>query len=635
MTPSENSSIVPRSEGASDAPFFAFYRNGVRFYPQAGARLSFASRTAASLHLPGLPTGMLDLASEVAVKMNGEVVFSGKVEKYSEREHRGAMVADVTCLDGWNVLERRAFRQTWKVSDGSGTVVEEESSRVVLNVDAYGQPVFLASQISEICSSCGIMSSDGGLPWISLPADEIRNVTCADAIRRCLRFFPQVVSRFDPVHGTVSFSVPSPNDAAYVGGPSTISRSRNYTAHPIVGVDIATEEVDTSVNDAETGVSVNSRKFTHQTAGDVDSDDCLHVFIPLDGAHASNGFESLVVETEEMPLLSTPRFWKEKHPRLANVALTAISISEAGRSSTTYDKITSNDIGSLRAFGLNAEVVQCHCKATVTTEDNVEEDIYLTMDFTTTDASSGRHTRQTGSSATAAELLPDGLAQAILDQRGGSLESEDMQIRVGDVFPKIGDSADGLVLQNFEVDCDTLVANLHFGHPDYLTPEDMRELMNGFRARGTASNVPIRAKNDLAEDAKDVAGGIQPLTTTEFAPGTKKKTTVKASAGGGSIVLDSTKVGSGKKIEVHYLKFTPSGASEPTTVKFLAEKDVEIPPDGGGDSDGSDDNGWDDDGNPEPGFEGKGCNAWAGIGNGEAGDDNGWGEDNCSEVNEW
>ena len=55
MTPSENSSIVPRSEGASDAPFFAFYRNGVRFYPQAGARLSFASRTAASLHLPVAP----------------------------------------------------------------------------------------------------------------------------------------------------------------------------------------------------------------------------------------------------------------------------------------------------------------------------------------------------------------------------------------------------------------------------------------------------------------------------------------------------------------------------------------------------------------------------------------------------
>ena len=178
-------------------------------------------------------------------------------------------------------------------------------------------------------------------------------------------------------------------------------------------------------------------------------------------------------------------------------------------------------------------------------------------------------------------LLPDGLAQAILDQRGGSLESEDMQIRVGDVFPKIGDSADGLVLQNFEVDCDTLVANLHFGHPDYLTPEDMRELMNGFRARGTASNVPIRATNDLAEDAKDVAGGIMPLTTTEFAPGTKKKMTVKDSSGGGSIVLDSTKVG-GKKVEVHDLTFTPSGASEPTTVKVLAEKDMEIPPGGAG-----------------------------------------------------
>ena len=255
------------------------------------------------------------------------------------------------------------------------------------------------------------------------------------------------------------------------------------------------------------------------------------------------------------------------------------------------------------------------------------------MDFTMTDASPGRHTRQTGSSSMAGETLPEGLAAALLAQRSGKLEGEDVEIALGEAFPTVGETLDGLVCQTVEVDCDSRVARLHFGHPSYLSAEDMRSLLNGFRGRGYASNIPQRGNTE--PDASEVAGGIQPLTMTEFAPGTKKKTTVKASAGGGSIVLDSTKVESGKKIDVHYLKFTPSGASEPTTVKFLAEKDVEIPPDGGGDSDGSDDNGWDDDGNPEPGFEGKGCNAWAGIGNGEAGDDNGWGEDNCGEVNEW
>ena len=119
-----------------------------------------------------------------------------------------------------------------------------------------------------------------------------------------------------------------------------------------------------------------------------------------------------------------------------------------------------------RAFGLNAEVVHCHCKATVTTEDDVEEELYLTMDFTMTDASPGRHTRQTGSSSMAGETLPEGLAAALLAQRSGELEGEDVEIALGAAFPTVGETLDGLICQTVEGDCDARVARLHFCHPD-------------------------------------------------------------------------------------------------------------------------------------------------------------------------
>lgn len=567
MTATQNTGMAPREDAA-----FTFTANGKRFYPQSGARLSYASRTAATLFLPGMPSGLIASGDTVTVKYNGATVFAGTLAKYTERTTRGLTVLDMTFADRWDILERRVFRQEWKVAGEGGASVTTRSARVVLNVDAMGLPVMLIGQIGEICSYGGIMDSDGGIPYVALPADVTENLTCADAIRRLLRWFPQVVAYYNAERNVVQLSVPDTSKSpGWLSEGRILSRAKQYTAHPVVGVDIATESVDTVVVDAD-GATVDMRAYTHQTAGNVNSDDCLHVFMPLAGGSASSSWESLEVTTEEMPLLSTPSFWKEKHPRLANVPLSAISISEVGRSSTTYDRITSNDIGALRAFGLNAEVVHCHCKATVTTEDDVEEELYLTMDFTMTDASPGRHTRQTGSSSMAGETLPEGLAAAILAQRSGDLEGEDVEIALGEAFPTVGETLDGLVCQTVEVDCDSRVARLHFGHPAYLSAEDMRSLLNGFRGRGYASNIPQRDNTDpSAGAAVDVAGGIQPLTTTEFAPGTKAKTTVKSLSGGGSIVLDSTKVGSGKKVEVKEAVF-----ADGTTGKVLATHKLEI-----------------------------------------------------------
>lgn len=572
MTVAENRAIAARGDAA-----FVFRANGTRFYPQAGARLSYASRTAASLFLPGLPEGLLDGASVVTVKYRGETVFQGCPARYVERTVRGLAVRDVTCLDAWDLLERKVFRQAWKVAGAGGAVVESSSARVVLNVDALGLPVTLAAQVGEVCSACGLMMSDGGIPNVTLPADVAANITCADAVRRLLRLFPQVVSRIVYGHDLVGFSVPDRSSPAWLAEGRVLSRTRQYTEHPVVGVDIATEAVDTVVTDAATGATVDMRAITHQTAGNAAADDCLHVYMPLAGGSASTSWEALEVEVEAIPDLADATWWREKHPRLANAGAATVTVTESGRSSARFGKITKNDVGALQAFGLGAEVVRFWCRAKVETEDDAEEELFLTMDFATTDASPGRHTRQTGSSYTAPETLPEGLAQAILDQRSGSLEAEDVEVALGTAFPKVGDSLDGLVCQTVEVDCDALVARLHFGHPDYLSAEDMRSLLNGFRARGHVSNVPLRGSAEPAEDATAVAGGIQPLSTTEFSPGTKARTTIRRTSSGGAaassgrIVLDADEVDAGDAVAVRDAVF-----ADGTTGKALATKALEV-----------------------------------------------------------
>lgn len=568
MTATQNTGMAPREDAA-----FVFKAGGTRFYPQAGARLSFASRTAASLFLPGLPAGLPDGPSAVTVEYRGRKVFEGRPARSAERTVRGLTVRDVTCLDHWHLLERRVFRQTWKVAGGGGASVETSSARVVLNVDALGLPVMLATQIGDACSEGGCMMSDGGIPAVTLPSDVAENITCADAIRRLLRLFPQVVARAVPHYEgrMVEFSVPDGSSPAWLAEGRVLSRTKQYTEHPVVGVDIATDSVDTVV-DTATGKTVDMRAYTHQTAGDTASDDCLHVYMPLAGGGASTSSETLEVEVEEIPDLADATWWKRKHPRLANAGAAAkVTVTESGRSSSKYSKITENDVGALRAFGLGAEVVHFWCRVKVETSDDVEEELYLTMDFATTDASPGSHTRQTGSSYTEPETLPEGLAQAILDQRGGALEGEDVEIALGDAFPQVGESLDALVCQTVEVDCDSRVARLHFGHPGYLSAEDMRSLLNGFRARGHVSNVPLRGRAEQEGGSIPVAGGIMPLTTTEFAPGTKAKTTIKRTGAGGKIVLDADEVDAGYAVAVRNVTFADGSKG-----KVLATQALEV-----------------------------------------------------------
>lgn len=571
MTATQNTGMAPREDAA-----FTFTANGKRFYPQSGARLSYASRTAATLFLPGMPSGLIASGDTVTVKYNGSTVFAGTLAKYTERTTRGLTVLDMTFADRWDILERRVFRQEWKVAGEGGASVTTRSARLVLNVDALGSgPVMLNGQIGEICSYGGIMSSDGGIPYIALPADVTENITCADAIRRLLRWFPQVVAYYNAERNVVQFSVPDTSKSpGWLSEGRILSRAKQYTAHPVVGVDIATESVDTVVVDAD-GATVDMRAYTHQTAGNVNADDCLHVFMPLAGGSASTSWESLEVTTEDNPDESDHLWWEEKHPRLHNIGSAVVSVVSSGRSSSTYERIAKNDVGALRAFGFGAEVVRFWAIVKVESEDDVEEELYLTMDFTMTDASPGRHTRQTGSSSIAGETLPEGLAAALLAQRSGELEGEDVEIALGEAFPLVGETLDGLVCQTVEVDCDSRVARLHFGHPAYLSAEDMRSLLNGFRGRAYASNIPQRDNTDpSAGAAVDVAGGIMPLTATEFSPGTKAKTTIKHmddAAKSGTIVLDADKVDSGKTVEVKEAVF-----ADGTTGKVLATHKLEI-----------------------------------------------------------
>lgn len=597
MTEAQYLALAARD--AEEDAAFAFFRerngSGVRFLPSS-PKLHFASKDTDTLSVV-VPTGFLAAGDTVSVTFYGSTVFFGEVDKIVKQEGAGSDGADqVTCCGPWGKMSRLVYRQYWRGASGLFL-----SSRLILNQNSgTGAAQDLNSELYEIAhhgaSACGytVAQADVSVSTQELPFDECRDITIADAIRRELRLFPRTVTRFDYNGQTPKLIIEraSTNDAAYID--PKMEREKTYTSHPITGVYL---EIET--------VAEGYRAISNQSAGVATpgNPDCLYATLQVAGASANTVTQSFESVTEDIPSsLNDKSWWMDKHPRLNGVAASQLTITDGARSGESdkanYPRISAcQNVGDLKEAGCRARVEQFTCKATIKRTDYQEEEIFLTMNFVTTDAIGTQaepHTYRwtVEASATGGEFVPEGLAAAILADRSGTLRGERLTMRLKDDWPVIGDALDGLILQSFDVDCDLAVATLSFGAPDYLTPEDMASLLCGFRNKSPATCSVSRISGKPDDDNKDevAVGGIPPLSSTEFSPGTTAKQTYTSPESGSanSVVIDATgstggnveiktaDVGAGKTIKVRTLTWVDANGTQ-QTAKFLADGDATIP----------------------------------------------------------
>lgn len=558
---------------------FAFYRvrsgsSDTQFNPGSGTRLRFANKDADSLELHGIAQGFLQGGDKVRVTYKSTTVFVGDVDSRVQYFSKGDTASEnVVCLGPWGKMSKITYRQNWKVSNGF-----KKSSRIVLNQYQDGTSQSLTSELREIANAgataCGYSytASNVSISTQKLPFDECRDITIAEAIRRELRFFPRSVVRFDYSQTTPAIHIAriatGGNDASYIASIPKTQRQKRYTETPITGVYL---EIET--------VGDGWRDITHQSSGNTQPDNpgCLYATIQLAGATSSLVTQSFKSVTEAIPAnLSDQSWWMAMHPRLKGLASNQVVISDGARSdsgeTTQYPRIAKATAGELQAAGLHCRVVEFTCKATITTADDVETDVLLSMSYLTTDATTKTYSWVVSSSYTEGETAPSGLAAAILADRSGSLKSEKIVMRLGDSLPVLGDLCDGLPLQSYEIDCQTLIADLDFGVPEYLSPEDMASLLSGFRNKRRATISTSRITGKVAdESAKTESGAIMPITATDWSPGKKSKTTI-GGTNTGSINLDSSGLASGTDIAVKEIGM--AGAQQ--KAKILASANVEI-----------------------------------------------------------
>lgn len=587
---------------------FVRIRNGVStaFLAPSGTTLRIASKDTDTLTIPALPTGFLAAGDFVAVAYRGTRVFLGEVTSVEQTAGGGSMADErVSCAGPWAKMARCVFRQLWR----TGIASYKRSSRLILNQDdSTGSRQSVNVAIGEVLDwgedACGYTKGTVSVSTVNLPFDECRDITVADAVRRELRYFPKSVTRFDysgstPVIDVLRIS--GGTDAAYMSSVPKQDLTRVYTAHPIDGVDL----------EFETATEVNGIAYldiSHQRAGNTTetNPNCLYATIRVDGGTSETVTESFKSVTEEIPAGwdSSVDWWLEKHPRLKGLAASQLTVvsGSAERSgaedAARYPRISANTAGEIESAGLRCRVETFSIQVNIKTADDEENQVMLSMSFLTTNAQGTATSPKTYSwtaatSTSSGEIVPVGLASAILADRSGALRAMKATLALSQsasrVWPQIGDTCEGLILQAFDVDCSSEVATLEFGASEYLSPEDMAALLTNFRNKNKITSSAVRKSGRLSDAGNKVElGGIAPLNSTDWQPGKVAKQTFKQALGngpsvtidasstnGGSINIDTSDLESGDEASFRTIQFAdPDGTTQ--TIKVLATGNINL-----------------------------------------------------------
>lgn len=575
---------TPRHDSPADAPL-AFFRIrssvSTRFFPGAGSRLAFASLATDSLDIPFARHAFLQHGDRVRVTFFGTSVFCGSVESIRHHKGRGDDEYDAVSVKGpWAKLARLVYLQ----QVATGALTHQKTSRLILNQAADGSEQSVNASLAEIldfaATKCGFSAGSVAVSsTLHLPFDECRDITCADAVRKVLKFFPKVLSRFDYSSSSPALSLFKPDLSQDVGDYSrSLSIDTTSTDHPVERVDLEIESVSSS----------GYRSISHQRYPEISSsyDDTavntLYATLSLAAAESSSVSQSFTAKGEAIGSFTSVSWWLARHPRLNGIPASAISISDATRtlhgdvSASDYPYISANSAPEIASAGLKSVVGTFSCKATITTSTDVESDIFLTLDYLLTNAIPNRtYTWTVSSTSSSGESVPANLAKAIFEDRSSPIASQDISIALASRFPQIGDSHDGIPLQSFEIDCASLVASLHFGRPAHLSPDDMAAVLSGFRNRKRCTSFTSRTSGKPSDDNPPIAAAsVPPLSTSEWQPGTKSKLTIKGDTSAGSISLDSSSVSAGSTIAPHTL--TVGSGSSATSIQVLASADASI-----------------------------------------------------------
>jgi len=400
----------------------------------------------------------------------------------------------------WWYLENLIYQQEWR-SGPSKTIL---SSRVILGRKGDGNRCNANDQIREILQ----YAIQSGAPFdlgdldvaAEFPYDEAKDISCAEAVQRILRWVPDAVVWFDYSKKTrpllyikrrsamTTFDL-SLNDA------SGVQNLRITPRHDLVlpGVIIKYERHHKS-NDQQ-WITIQEDKFPENMSDKAFK--ALVMTVELDGGGATHVKQKVSVQPLDV---NDESWWIGHMPFLRSAKPGSIVIESSARTGTLPNELISGGISKWMPVSVEEEVIRA--KISYETEHETVNGREVAVRVYATNATSRSYYNRVSSAS--GEEVPVGLSKVLYESVSklhydGEVQLEQNEVGGASLMGSVINIKGGkkewetmsAVIQEVRMEVDYGRTYLRFGTPKHLGADDLIELTRNNRRR-TAARSAIR-----------------------------------------------------------------------------------------------------------------------------------------------
>lgn len=473
---------------------------------------------------------LFDFDDTLILKEGSTRRFVGRVGGSRRIADERGEYREYTIYGPWSWLDQMVYQQSWKTTSGaSATLVAMNKSRVVIGQDAAGAKVATGAEMTTainwaITNGAAITlgTIDAG---VTIPYQEVTDITVAELIRLCLRWTPDAAVWFDYTttpNPTIHITRRADLTDLSIAVSPTLAQSLDIVPRDDLTVPaVAIHYEQGNVVDGVTYNETTSDIYPISATGAEPR--AVVATIDLVGGSSTN--EKQAVKTDVISP-GSKAFWKKHHPAIRNYADGDLTIT--GGSVLEYDSGGSPVTSALTRYleegtlsdwmGETSKPV--FARALITYEGSAGDDFTdkeFTVDLTGTTASKSLYSRLVSSAP--GEGAPSGLAEALYDALSvlhwqGSFTKLESEV-AGDAHPgKKLNLTGGLaawatmnaMIQGVSEDIGSGKTTITFGPPEHLGPSDLVEMLRASRGARSTWRLNERTTAVKAADGGQVEG---------------------------------------------------------------------------------------------------------------------------------
>lgn len=465
--------------------------------------------------------------------------FQGMITKIEKSLN--ASSAAYTCqVEGpWWHLEHLVFQQAWLQNTTpqaqEATLESIYKGRLILGQGIHGQALSVQDQIQEILHyaiNAGAPFQIGNLALgFSLPFDEVKDISCAEAIQRILRWSPDTVAWFDYTTEPLPSLNLSPRGAmSTISVPYTQLQSLDISPRhdlQVPSVVLKYEKTHKSDNDSWTTTEVDA----HPDGSSGQEFNAMVLTIDLAGSRSTRIKQKITsrpIEPSSIP------WWQAQIPFLGSLEADAITIHSSSRKGSLPFELVEGAIAPWMHTASEEDVI----RATLSykTQDTVIHNQEVAVRLIATSSESKIFKKNL--TLNYEEKTPQGLA-AILHQSLNHLQYEGKLTLYGNALGLCMGSTLNITgtdpaYSNMQAVIQEIHENLHsrtttviFGPPKHLGPSDLVELLRMNRRRHFSRSASTRHLGYVPAQTAIEQGVHMPLQNTTLSFGNYQKLTFK------------------------------------------------------------------------------------------------------------